>query len=408
VDYIRDNKAGIGAVAILFLSTCLYLPFIDSSRDNRLLLVGIIILIVIAGLLWKYTKTGALLLGWVAIRFYFGTSEWMGTPIYSILCLSILCLAGLWTYPKWGNIKNTICLIALFNVAFEVLQLYGIQWPLPFQVDMSSFQRGTCGLTGNPNEVSALLGMSIAMFFRKRWAYCIPFVVLGLILAQSLVGCVSAAAVFVMWSITKYDRSDAYDSLRRVVVVLCACVLLAAYAIKIDRLNIPEQVQHRGMVYLTTVKVASVKAFGWGFGQYQYVMPLFTFSGSSPAYYIDHLLSNVSDKEALEKGIKRVAGTTDIAKAREYFKNHTTPAPFDKAHNEYIEFYFATGIIGAVLGFLFMVSMLRRGFKNKDKLPVLCLMASGLSALVFFPWQVTQTAVMTISFIVMIVGGSKE
>jgi hypothetical protein len=242
------------------------------------------------------------------------------------------------------------------------------------------------------------------MFFRKQWRLGIIIVVIGLFLAKSLVGFVAGGAATVFYVFLMYDKNQVTDSLRRIIIVLSVCFLLGVYAVKIDRLDIPEQVKHRGMVYATTAKVALVKWQGWGFGQYQYVMPLFTFSGSAPAYYVDFLLSNVTDMKGLEKGILKITGTKDVTKAREYFAKHTTPAPFAQAHNEYLEFFFSTGIIGSIFALLFMFSVMRSGVEHKDKLPVLCLIASGVSAMFFFPWQIVPTAILTVAFIVMIIG----
>ncbi len=396
---------------MLFLSTALYLPYIHNSRDNRVLLIGILCLFVVVGMLWKYTKLGTMLLGWITLRFYFGASEWIGTPLYTILCLSLLCYAGLRAYPIWKEKKHliydTICLVALLNVVFQVMQFNGIQWPLKFQYDMSLFKLGACGLMGNPNEISCLLAMSLPMFFRPKWSYWIVIIILGLVLAQSLVGFLAASVVVILWFVSRLRLDNFPDTSRGVIVSICVVILLVLYAVKIDRLDIPEQIRHRGMVYQTTIKVAQIKWYGWGFGQYQYVMPLFTFSGNSPKSYTDFLLANVNDYEGLAKGIEKVTGTKDIDKAREYFRIHKTPAPFAQAHNEYLELFFSTGIVGIILFAFFVLSILIKGFKNTDKLPVMCFISSLITACFFFPWQIISTAVLTMSFVVIILGEAR-
>lgn len=77
---------------------------------------------------------------------------------------------------------------------------------------------------------------------------------------------------------------------------------------------------------------------------------------------------------------------------------------FIQAHNDYLEAAFALGIPGLVLLLAFLWRSLVRGFRKKDNLPAYALVASALTACLFFAWQIIPIALITVMCLVFVWG----
>lgn len=408
---IRDKVTAGSIVAVLISVTLSMMPYLQSSiRNNRVFGLGVVCLAVMSLLMLRHTLTGAILLGYVTVSLWLGTSETMGSAMYQILCLSGLFLLASATYPRWSQHKhwiyNTVCVIALANVAAQVVQLCGVSFPrglLPYD------QYGFVGLMGNVNETSALLAICLPFFFRKRWAWAIPAIVAGLVMARTTNGIIAASVVSSIWMVAHYRKWA--------VVALCCAIIACAGAslLTVDRLDISKQMSGRGLVYKVTAQAATVKPFGWGFGQSDYVLPLLTHTGKlierggrEGGAFVNYLLQNVGDIKALDRATVKVSGQTDPKKIRDYLMApaNNTVSMFSQVHNDYLEFCFATGFMGLALLLAFLWRSLVRGFRKLDAIPAYALVASALTACLFFSWQIIPIAALTVLSLVMI--NSKE
>jgi len=324
--------------------------------------------------------------------------------MYQILCLSGLFLLASATYPRWSEYKhwiyNTVCIIALANVAVQVIQLCGVSFPrglLPYN------QYGFVGLMGNVNETSALLAVCLPFFFRKRYAWAIPAIVAGLVMARTTNGIIAAAVVSGIWLCMRFGKLA--------LTVIPALVLIGGvYLFAFDPINLPNQLQGRGLVYKVTAQAATVKPFGWGFGQVDYVLPLLTHTGKlierggrEGGAFVNYLLQSVGDIKALDRATVRISGQTDPKKIRDYLMApaNNTASMFSQVHNEYLEFCFATGFMGLALLLAFLWRSLVRGFRKLDTIPAYALVASALTACLFFSWQIIPIAALTVLSLVM-------
>lgn len=124
---------------------------------------------------------------------------------------------------------------------------------------------------------------------------------------------------------------------------------------------------------------------------------------------ISALIHLTSDKAALEQAIKKVTGSNDYEGAKRYFADdrNNIKTNFAQAHNEYVELYFATGLVGILLGLSFLAGSIIRGIGQPDKIPVLCLIASASTAIFFFTWQIAPLAVITLLSLSIIHGQSE-
>jgi hypothetical protein len=254
------------------------------------------------------------------------------------------------------------------------------------------------GLLANVNETSALLAVCLPFFFRKRWLWAIPAIVAGLLLARTTNGIIAASVVSAIWLISRYRLI----AIVGVALMIAVGVLFSAF---VDPIDWRGQMQNRGMVYKVTALASTVKPFGWGFGQFDYVIPLLTHTGvikakggNDAGTLIAYLFQNVADADALDRATVRLTGQTEVQGIKDYLtaKENNTTSMFIQAHNDYLEAAFALGIPGLVLLLAFLWRSLVRGFRKKDTLPAYALVASALTACLFFVWQIIPIALVTV------------
>lgn len=397
---LKGRLTAAGIVALLLSVSVLMMPYMQASvRNNRVFLLGVMCLAVMAILMLRHTLTGFLLLGYVTWSLLVSANESVGSAMYQILCLSGVFLVSSWSYDRWRDYKgwvyNAICIVALANVAAQLVQVCGVSFPRglnPYD------QYGFVGLLANVNETSALLAVCLPFFFRKRWLWAIPAIVAGLILARTTNGIIAASIVSAIWLISRY----------RLIAIVGVALMIATgflFSAVIDPIDWRGQMQNRGIAYKVTALASTVKPFGWGFGQFDYVIPLLTHTGvikekggSDAGTLITYLFNNVADADALDRATVKLTGREDVQGIKDYLtdpKNNTT-SMFIQAHNDYLEAAFALGIPGLVFLLAFLWRSLVRGFRKKDKLPAYALVASALTACLFFVWQIVPIALVTV------------
>lgn len=110
---------------------------------------------------------------------------------YLSIWFLILCMNKI----KVANLLDVICVISLFNVIFAILQLYKL---VPYDETM------IVGLMANCNELSSLLAICTPAFFRKKWIFCYPIIIIGFILAKSTGGIIAVFGGILFYSYIKY------------------------------------------------------------------------------------------------------------------------------------------------------------------------------------------------------------
>lgn len=403
---LKDRLTAAGIVVALLSVCTVMMPYLQTTiRSNKVFGLGVVCLGIMAVLMLRYTLAGFLLLGYVTACMFLSVSESMGSALYQILCLSGLFLLAIATYDRWRGHKgwtyNAVCLIALTNITVQIIQMCGVSFPRGLIPDA---QYGFVGLMGNVNETSALLAVCLPFFFRKRWAWLIPVVVGGLVMARTTNGIIASGIISLVWLFINHRRTA--------IVAVCYCAIIAlagAYLLTVDRLDIGKQLSGRGLVYKVTAMASTVKPMGWGFGQFDYVVPLLTHTGvivqkgEKGRAYVGYLLSNVADMKALDRATVMRTGETDPDRIRAYLEDtrNNAPSMFLQAHNEYLEFWFASGYAGLACLLFFVWRSLARGFRKKDKIPVLALIASASTAVFFFVWQIVPIAILTVLCLVL-------
>ncbi len=112
------------------------------------------------------------------------------------------------------------------------------------------------------------------------------------------------------------------------------------------------------------------------------------------------LYQNISDKDGYEQALKIVSGGDP-----DYFRLRRFNEIWLEAHNEYMEFWFACGIVGLLYLLIVIYDTLTRA---KNGIAKYGFMISCLSAIWFFPWQITPCAILAVLYLGILHGGLHE
>jgi O-antigen ligase len=346
------SKRAAGAVcAALALLTTAYVPAINGLRHNRLVLAAPVAIGASAIGAWQYTRSGAALIACVALSVFLFPAP--GIRIFLLALAAVAFVLACASHEKWAGgmayIADTVCIVALANVAMEILQVAGLGIP--------GHTRGITGLMANPDETSALLGICAPYFFRRRWVLALPLVVLGIVLCKVWIGLVALVAVagVLLWK--RHGIVGASIATAGGVCTLAAVGGLAGWSFE-------AHVGSRLVAWSATVQAwLSFPVLGWGFGRYGAVIP-----------------------SLLPPGTEM----------------------FMEAHNDFLQLAFSTGALGLILAAAFVASTIKKGLRLVDTAPVLSFIASCVSACAFFTWQIVPLAALTIFSLAAIHGAPKS
>ncbi len=409
----QENKTALAVIVVmsgLAAMTCVFLPLIHVDlRTSRELLIGIVTICLMAAVVSRYTKTAALLMLYCAVRLFFSRSHDIENATYLLTDASVLFAEGLWTYDRWahwkGIVYNTVCVIALVNVLLVILQACGVWFPLFPEKAIAPV-----GLMSNPNETGAFLAVCAPFFFRKRWAWAVIPLIAAIALTRAFQGMVTLAIVVFCWAVLAVGTKKA-------LLIFAACLIVpVAYAIYVEHFDLTSQLRGRGEVWRKTIVAATIKpVMGWGFGQYQYVMPLLTgpkLMGADQTYFA---MANIPERDKADNGdlIRAAMAVTNTRTPKEahdylYSEMNNTRKVHYQAHNEYVEFTFAAGFLGALLLFGFIAASLGKAFMLNDKLPFLGLVAQCSAATMLFTWHLVPFIAMGVLVLVMVWGEKEE
>jgi O-antigen ligase len=393
----KKNSAIIAGLImlVLFAATILLIPNGINLRLQHTpnftffmtVAAGIYILIAIDGLL------GALVL-WACFQLFTGGPR---TVEYILFGLCVFFIALVEKQPRWHQyedyIYDFIMLLATICVGFQVMQACGAYYYIA--PDLNSY----FGLMGNQDDMSCLLAVGAAPFLRSGKIKWIWIPILGLILAHSYMGVVAFGVVLCMVVMRLRNW--------KVKMALFAALLIfiVGFHCLIKPFALDQHKAGRLEIWKTTLTVAMTKPWtGWGFAQYDRVIPIITSSKYLSSADREMLWTTIRDKKALLIAAGKVSGG-DL----EYFRSDKQQErPYIEAHNDYVEWFFVAGIIGAVLLLLVVarslfLAHLRAHSKwlclQTARVPFYGLLASCICALFFFSWQTMPTQALTVLYL---------
>lgn len=186
IGYIPDKRLGLYLSKNLVLEWAVIL-FIAMFFLKNWWLKGFLVWSLIATI-HNYNKWSFLVLHTIVLMMVF----------YQILCDNL-------NHKNSVYLLNVICVLALLQTTLMILQYYDI-WFLFRPKTIGT--RPLVGFLANPNHAGAFLALSLPAFFRRKWIWLIPIVLLGLVMADST-GAMIAATIGTMafvWFIVPSKR----------------------------------------------------------------------------------------------------------------------------------------------------------------------------------------------------------
>lgn len=220
---LERSKYIILIAVALFLGGIIRFPA-DDLRLEILFLFKLSCVATVAICLWRYNMWLSLFLVFAAFSmicpFYTKVSCAAFENVFYGMVL-ILSLNIMVDTDNVGLLLNAICLIAFANILFLLLQYFDMD---PLFIPVSAGANPPTGLMGNRNFVNALLAFCLPAFFRKRWVYFVPIIVLGLIMSKSSGGTLAAMAGVIFYFALKKKNVIKISAL-----ILAACVLFILF-----------------------------------------------------------------------------------------------------------------------------------------------------------------------------------
>ena len=287
-------------------------------------------------------------------------------------------------------IYNMICIFTLVSVLWQVLQANNIMIYF-YTLDTRHYT----GVFSNRNETSIFMALAMPFFFRRKWCWLVPVVILGLYLSKTANGVIGASLVTSGWLVLRFVNHTILKRERLALVlvsILIPIALVGAYMKFVHQGDIGRRIA----VFKEVLPLVADKPLtGWGIGQSQWIVPIYM--GSDNLGYINLALNNIYYVDDLHRLF--MEHKSSIPK-----ETFTSGVVWMELHNDYLQFAIDVGILGLSLVILAIISHLWGFFKTRqrDILCFLSLIAILWTANAFFTFQIgrfTFLAVMFLAFI---------
>jgi hypothetical protein len=299
----------------------------------------------------------------------------------------LICYIGIYialvNYEGRRDIVYDFCiLVACLNLVFQIFQFFHMHW-----ISVESGQ--LVGLMSNQNETSALYAITAAACLRKNRYYFLAVIVAGLAFSSSVGGVLAFVGMMLIWTILKVDRWK-----NRIAIIASLVLFFVLFNTFIHSVDLAKRQKERFFVWGKTITVAMLQNIGWGWGQFDKVIPLITSWKHITDAQRMQVIALVRDKPALFKAIQITTANEPDLLESDKMLTHV----FVQAHNEFVEFLFTCGWVGMIFLFAFIGSALWTAFKNPDIVPFYGILAACGSCMTFFSMHIVTTAIITLVY----------
>ena len=369
----HNNIFPMFAVAILLAVSIVRIPVADGYMRSLFQMI---------------TEAGVFFL--FAVFIYCFVNKWVGLFLALTVFSTIYPSFGKWSHMARGAVVvgclwytlivltvkdtryllNAICIIALANIFFAILQYCNMD---PYSVVtfglMKSASSQITGLMANKNMLSALIAFSLPAFFRKRWVWFVPLIFYGLTIASSTGGALSAVTMTFIYFFLK-DGKGAVK--KNAVAMIALSVWACFFFFEIDSPFVVETVKSEYALSenpnITIGGSAKQRQDAWvkGLKLYYQNRPFF-------GYGIGHW-------KLVFKKISPPGGSVMV-----------------QAHNEFVQGLFEMGVLFPVLVFGYFVGIIRR-YRKEAILSATTIGIIALNSLVNFPFHVATTAILAVTW----------
>lgn len=261
----------------------------------------------------------------------------------------IIFLAIYHSSYKINTFLNAFCILAISQAIFGITQAYYFD-PIPLwlgkivKVTTELPAHAATGSLGNNNFLGAFLAISIPFFFRKKWYYFIPLILLGLYVCHTRTAAIAAIVgiAYFAWDYLSIKSREKSEILLNVLIIAVALILVTVYWFLIE---------NRQLI------------------------------GERPGMWMDGIQKTTSSWKSLVFGF----GPNAIWKVG------------DQLHNEYVMTFFNFGLIGLGLMLAYIKGIYRDHRLLFTAFIILCVNMIGNHAL-----HTTPTALLAITIIALI------
>jgi len=264
-----------------------FLPF----RTGKILIVEFALFTAIALLFIKNIWIRLFLL-WCILRVILGINQYSQLSLHLLVFVLVFyqILTDKLNKDRVVHLLNIVCVIAILQTIMVILQRCGIWWtilPIGYKeaASISYFKNSLLplfifrppinidsigGFVGDTNTASALLGMCLPAFFRKKWHWFIPLILIGFFIIHAFGGIVAGTVALIVFLIFKFGKRSLYG-------IIPTGLLFIAYFIRFENLqNIFISGSNRFEVWRFYIQHLIPKRWiiGWGLGQGEFLWPI--------------------------------------------------------------------------------------------------------------------------------------
>ncbi len=396
IDYIRGRGQTPLSLICLFIMGCIFwLPSgVINLREQEMIfpLVGIALFLSL-NIFFRINKAVGLLMAFTIVYTLVTFTPDAYKFFFMVVFFAYLYQVVVLNYDEIikhkALIYNLLCIFALLNVLWLILQLNGVYIFFRPKMGAGTFETG---FFANRNEVSVFLACCLPFFFRRWWHIGIIPVLVGLVMAKTLNGMVGAIIVLAIYGIVLNVR---YKLERKTLVLATALFMVLSAGAYIKYVH-GGGIEARASAFKKAAELVYEKPlFGWGVNQGQFVIPLYLNGNRQDVRYVKWAY----DKVIYHADFKRLY----LANPE---RHKTDDRMWIRLHNDYLQWTVDMGIIG-LLCLLWIVLSHGLSFARTHKketimgLAVICLL---WTANAFFTFQIGRFAFLTVFFLACIQG----
>jgi hypothetical protein len=286
-------------------------------------------------------------------------------------------------------IFNLLCIFALLNVLWLILQANGIYI---FFKPKNVTDTLETGFFSNRNEVSVFLACCLPFFFRRWWHIGIIPVLVGLILASTVNGIIGAVLVLAIYGLIIGTRKGYAKKWLTTGAIILTVAAVASYMTFVRTGGIGPRVK----VAVKALELVKEKPLlGWGVNQSKYVAHLYLNGDRQDPRYLMRAYGKVIYKDDFQR--------LYLANPERY---QGDGLKWVQLHNDYLHVAVDMGAAGLAGLVLIVVSHAVAFFRTRRRdlltgLSVVCLL---WTANAFFTFQIGRFSFLMVFFLALIQG----
>jgi hypothetical protein len=293
-------------------------------------------------------------------------------------------------------IYNLLCIFALLNVLWLIMQTNGVYWLFKPRIITDTLETGWFA---NRNEVSVFLACCLPFFFRRWWHIGVIPVFVGLGIAQTVNGIIGSMLVLSIYGVIIGVRCRPWwigkGYSEKLLIIGAVIVFIASVASYMALVRTGGIVPRVSVATKTLELIKEKPLLGWGVNQSKYVVPLYLNGDRQQTRYLVWAYGKV----IYQNDFKRLY----LANPERY---QGDDRKWVQLHNDYEQWAVDAGLIG-LAGLLLIIISHAVAFcrtRRRDLLTGLSVLCLLWTANAFFTFQIGRFAFLMVFFLALIQG----